>query len=96
MIEYLTEQNSVSLNSLTDPCSGNEKLCISLYLEFDLLGKTEIGEILNVEKGEVKRFGYSSQFYFFVNLIFSNDGFHPNNLLLDLFQKADVERCTEN
>ena len=51
MVEYLTEQNSLSIKSLTDQCSGNDKLCISLYSELDLLGITEIGEILNVGKG---------------------------------------------
>jgi hypothetical protein len=30
---------------------GNDKLCISLYSELDLLRITEIGEILNVGKG---------------------------------------------
>jgi hypothetical protein len=51
MVEYLTEHNSLSMKSLTDPCSGNDKLCICLYSELDLLRITEIGEILNVGKG---------------------------------------------
>ena len=80
MVEYLTEQNSLSIKSLTDPCSGNDKLYISLY--------SELIEILNVGKrGEVKRSGYSTQFYFCVNLIFSNDGFLPNNFFQIYFKR---------
>ena len=51
MVEYLTIHNSLSIKSLNDRCSGNDKLCISLYSELDLLRITEIGEILNVGKG---------------------------------------------